>query len=103
MNSEIRREDCYKQVGQTCGIYAFINAMIDYNDKEIGKVNEFAYELWDRAIDIRNGKINNCMDPQSINYSLIGEFASSQNIVKFLIENKSFINKRLKEFGKKRF
>lgn len=100
--SEINHRKCYKQVGPTCGIYAFINAMVSFHQCKKHKVNHFAFELWEKAID-SNVTITDSMRPEEVKYSLVGEFASSHNIVNFLNDNKKFINQELENLSDKTF
>ena len=93
----------YCQVGETCGIYAFINAMIDFRKCERESVNCFAEKLWEKAIDSNYKGNFKDMSPDILNYSLIGEFASSQNLVDFLNKNKDFINKELSVLSDRKF
>lgn len=101
---EIKHTTGYKQIGNTCGIYAFINAMI-YDKKHKHKkykINCLAKKIWEKAIDIKKDNIKN-MNPDEVHYSLIGEFGSSENLAKFLNENKNYINELLSRIGEKHF
>ncbi|WP_288490208.1 hypothetical protein [uncultured Limosilactobacillus sp.] len=98
---EIEHIDGYHQIGNTCGIYAFINAIMSDEDRG-GKGTWLARKLWELAIDVKKDNIKN-MVPDEVHYSLIGEFGSSENLAKFLNENKDYINELLSRLGKKHF